>query len=73
VKTTKNEKQITLTINGARAQRGVSLADFESFIDSFLAALRGYDRAGRGEATRKSGHPDRRAPARSARPADDRR
>jgi hypothetical protein len=61
--TTKNDKQITLTIKGARAQRGVSLSDFESFIDGFLAALSDYDRAGRGEATRKSGHPDRRAEA----------
>jgi hypothetical protein len=57
------DKQITLTIKGARAERGVSLSDFESFIDSFLAALRDYDRAGRGEPTRKSGHPDRRAEA----------
>jgi hypothetical protein len=63
METTKNDKQITLTIRGAYAQRGVSLSDFESFIDSFLAALRDYDRAGRGEATRKSGHPDRRAEA----------
>lgn len=58
-----NDKQITLTIKGARAERGVSLSDFESFIDNFLAALRDYDRAGRGEPTRKSGHPDRRAEA----------
>lgn len=58
-----NDKQITLTIKGARAERGVSLSDFESFIDNFLAALRDYDRAGRGEPTRRSGHPDRRAEA----------
>lgn len=58
-----SDKQITLTITGARAERGVSLSDFESFIDNFLAALRDYDRAGRGEPTRKSGHPDRRAEA----------
>lgn len=58
-----SDKQITLTIKGARAERGVSLSDFESFIDNFLAALRDYDRAGRGEPTRKSGHPDRRAEA----------
>lgn len=57
------DKQITLTIKGARAERGVSLSDFESFIDNFLAALRDYDRARRGETTRKSGHPDRRAEA----------
>lgn len=58
-----SDSHITLTIQGARAQRGVSLSDFESFIDSFLAALRDYDRAGRGEPTRKSGHPDKRAEA----------
>jgi hypothetical protein len=58
-----SDKKITLTINGARAERGVSLSDFESFIDNFLAALRDYDRAGRGEPTRKSGHRDRRAEA----------
>jgi hypothetical protein len=58
-----DDNQIRLTIKGARAERGVSLSDFESFIDNFLAALRDYDRAGRGEPTRKSGHPDRRAEA----------
>lgn len=58
-----NDKRITLTIKGARAERGVSLSDFESFIENFLAALRDYDRAGRGEQTRKAGHPDRRAEA----------
>ncbi len=61
--TTAEDKQITLTIKGARAERGVSLSDLESFIDNFLGALRDYDRAGRGQATRKSGHPDRRAEA----------
>lgn len=58
-----SDKRITLTITGARVERGVSLSDFESFIESFLAALRDYDRAGRGEQTRKAGHPDRRAEA----------
>jgi hypothetical protein len=57
------DSQITLRITGARAERGVSLSDFESFIDNFLAALRDYDRASRGEPTRKSGHPDKRAEA----------
>ncbi|MBA3328374.1 MAG: hypothetical protein H0T43_08745 [Solirubrobacterales bacterium] len=61
--TEETKTQITLTIRGARAERGVSLSDFESFIESFLAALRDYDRAGRGEPTKKSGHPDRRAEA----------
>ncbi len=54
---------ITLTMKGSRAEHGVSLSDFESFIENFLAALRDYDRARRGEPTRKSGHPDRRAEA----------
>lgn len=58
-----NDSQITLTIQGARAERGVSLSDLESFIDNFLAALRDYDRGNRGEPTRKSGHPDKRAEA----------
>lgn len=58
-----DDRQITLTMRGARAERGVSLSDFESFIDNFLAALRDYDRAGRGQQTKKSGHPDRRAEA----------
>lgn len=58
-----NDNQITLTIQGARAERGVSLSDFESFIDNFLSALRDYDRAGRGERTRKAGHPDKWAEA----------
>src|SRR4051794_461726 len=58
-----HDSQVTLTITGSRAQDGVSLSDFESFIDNFLAALRDYDRASRGEPTRKSGHPDKRAEA----------
>lgn len=58
-----SDNEITLTIRGARAERGVSLSDLESFIENFLAALRDYDRAGRGEPTRKSGHPDKRAAA----------
>lgn len=58
-----NDTQITLTIQGARAERGVSLSDFESFIDNFLAALRDYDRGRRGEPTKKSGHPGKRAEA----------
>jgi hypothetical protein len=55
--------RITLRLEGARAEHGVSLADFESFIDGFLAALRDFDRHRRGEATRKSGAPEKRAAA----------
>lgn len=61
-----SDNTITLTIKGARAERGVGLSDFESFIDSFLAALRDYDRARRGEPTRRSGHADRRGVAATA-------
>lgn len=61
--TEETDTPITLTIRGARAERGVSLSDFESFIENFLGALRDYDRARRGAPTRKSGHPDRRAEA----------
>ena len=60
---TSTNEEITLTLRGARAEHGVSLSDFESFIDWFLAALRDYDRTGRGEPARKPGHPDRRAEA----------
>lgn len=56
-------KPITLRLEGARAKRGVSLSDFETFIDSFLAALRDFDRDQRGAPTKKSGHPEARAAA----------
>jgi hypothetical protein len=61
--TSENNTQITLRLEGSRAAYGVSLTHFENFIDSFLAALRDYDRGRRGEPIRKYGHPDRRAEA----------
>lgn len=61
-----SEHQVKLTLTGERAERGIPLADFGSFIDAFIGALRDYDRARRGAATRKAGHPDRRAEAASA-------
>ncbi|MCP9492045.1 MAG: hypothetical protein MSC31_19540 [Solirubrobacteraceae bacterium MAG38_C4-C5] len=61
-----SEHHVKLTLTGERAERGIPLADFESFIDAFIAALRDYDGARRGEATRKAGHPERRADAASA-------
>lgn len=61
--TTEDRTEITLRLEGSRAEHGVSLSDFESFIDSFLAALRDFDRDRRGVKTRKSGHPERRAEA----------
>lgn len=54
---------ITLRLEGTRARRGVSLSDFETFIESFIAALRDFDRDRRGTPTRKSGHPEVRAEA----------
>lgn len=54
---------ITLKLEGSRAKRGVTLSDFESFIDHFLAALRDFDRDRRGETTQKPGRPDARAQA----------
>jgi hypothetical protein len=54
---------ITLKLEGSRAQRGVSLSDFETFIDSFITALRDFDRNRRGAPTRKAGHPEARAEA----------
>lgn len=56
-------ESITLRLEGRRAKRGVSLSDFETFIDSFIAALRDFDRGKRGAPTRKSGHPEARAKA----------
>ena len=57
------QTQITLRLEGSRAELGVSLSDFESFIDSFLGALRDFDRDRREAPTRKSGRPERRAEA----------
>jgi hypothetical protein len=54
---------ITLRLEGARAKRGVVLADFETFIDNFLAALRDFDRSRRGAPTKTGGRPEARAEA----------
>ena len=54
---------ITLRLEGARAKRGVVLADFETFIDSFLAALRDFDRSRRGAPIKTGGRPEARAEA----------
>lgn len=56
-------RQITLRLEGSRAERGVALADFESFIDDLLGALRDFDRSRRGAPTRRAGHPEREAEA----------
>jgi hypothetical protein len=54
---------ITLRLEGTRAKRGIALSDFETFIDSFITALRDFDRDRRGAPTKKSGHPEARAEA----------
>ena len=54
---------ITLRLEGARAKRGIALSDFETFIESFITALRDFDRDKRGAPTRKAGHPEARAEA----------
>ena len=54
---------ITLRLEGMRAKRGIALSDFETFIDSFITALRDFDRDRRGAPTKKSGHPEARAEA----------
>lgn len=52
---------ITLRLTGSRAERGISLSDFETFIESFIAAVRDFDRDRLGKETRKTGHPEARA------------
>jgi hypothetical protein len=54
---------ITLKLEGRRAERGMALSDFETFIENFIAALRDFDRDQRGAPTKKSGHPEARAEA----------
>ena len=61
-----HDNEVTLKLTGERAERGISLGDFETFVDSFVSALRDYDRACRGKETRKIGGPDRRDSAASA-------
>lgn len=58
---TQESDAITLRLEGSRAEHGVSLSDFENFIDSFLGALRDFDRYGRSAPTKKSGRPEKRA------------
>lgn len=58
--------EVTLTLTGERAEHGIALGDFETFVDSFVSVLRDYDRSQRGKETRKIGGPDRRDAAASA-------
>ncbi|CAN5193141.1 hypothetical protein BH24ACT23_BH24ACT23_00630 [soil metagenome] len=52
---------IKLTLKGSHAERGVSLANLESFIDHFLAALRAFQRDQAGVPASKTGIPERAA------------
>lgn len=61
-----HRNEVTLTLTGERAEHGISLGDFETFVDSFVSALRDYDRSRQGKETRKIGGPDRRDSAASA-------
>lgn len=58
-----NGRHITLRLEGSRAESGIPLANFESFIDNLLSALRDFDRSRRGAPTRRTGHPERQAEA----------
>jgi hypothetical protein len=52
-----SERSIVLELRGSRAQYGVPLGAFETFIENFLKALRDFDRSARMEPTRPTGHP----------------
>lgn len=49
--------QITLTLEGQRAVRGVALDAFDGFIEHFIGALRYHYRASRAEVIKKTGRP----------------
>jgi hypothetical protein len=58
---TKETDSITLTLKGSRAERGVSLSNFETFIENFLGALRAFQREEAGVSASKTGTPERAA------------
>jgi hypothetical protein len=49
--------RITLTLEGERAKKGVSLAAFENFVSHFISALRYHYRASTAAPIRKTGRP----------------
>lgn len=51
------DNEVTLTLSGARTERGIALGDLEAFVEAFVGTLRYYDRARRGEETRRQGGP----------------
>jgi hypothetical protein len=52
---------IKLTLKGSHAKRGVSLSNFETFIENFLGALRAYQREEAGVSASKTGTPEKAA------------
>jgi len=63
---TLEETKIKLELTGSRAAQGIGLTDLESFIQSFLRALRDYERSRRNAPMGRSGHPERSATAATA-------
>ena len=51
------DDRIVLTLEGAHAKKGVSLAAFDSFVGHFVSALRYHYRSSRAEPTKKAGRP----------------
>jgi len=51
---------VIIELKGSKAERGLPLSNFESFVEHFRKALTDYDRQQRGEPTRRSGHPTTR-------------
>lgn len=58
--------RIVLDLHGSRAQQGVDIDAFETFLEHFRAALREYFRAGQGAIARKGGRPYARDSAATA-------
>jgi hypothetical protein len=48
-------EKVIIELDGAKAQRGLPLANFEAFVKHFRRALTDFDRQTRGEPTRR--HP----------------
>lgn len=62
----RKETSVKLELTGSRAARGIGLTDLEGFIESFVRALRDYERSRRNAPMRTSGHPERSAAAATA-------
>jgi hypothetical protein len=58
--------KVVLDLHGSRAKHGVDVDALEVFFEHFRAALREFDRAGRGEIPKKGGRPGAREAAATA-------